>query len=59
MDENQEKGISAEDCATRIVDAINKNKEEIYIGRKEVLGIYLKRFFPKLLSKIVKNQAPK
>lgn len=59
MDQNQASGISAEDCAASIVNAIYKGKEEIYIGRKEVLGVYLKRFFPSLLSRILRNQAPK
>lgn len=56
MDENQEKGLSAEACAAKIVEAITQNKEEISIGGKETLGIFLKRFFPKILSKIVRNQ---
>jgi hypothetical protein len=29
------------------------------MGGKEVLGVYLKRFFPKILSKIVRGQMPK
>lgn len=59
MDENQANGMSPEECATRIVDAIYKNKQEVYMGGKEVLGVYLKRFFPKLLSKLVRGQMPK
>lgn len=37
----------------KLVKAIEKEKFEIYIGGKEVLGIYLKRFFPKILHKFV------
>lgn len=59
MDDNQLKGLSAEKCAKKIIEAVERNKEEIYIGGKEVLGIYLKRFFPKILARIVRNQAPK
>lgn len=59
MDENQNQGTSAEECARQIVKGITSNKEEIYIGGKEVLGIYIKRFFPKLINKIVRKQAPK
>ncbi|GAB3521011.1 SDR family oxidoreductase [Emticicia fontis] len=59
MDQNQAQGISPEDCAKSIVNAIAQNKQEVYIGRKEVLGVYLKRFFPALLSKIMRNQMPK
>lgn len=59
MDENQNQGISAELCAEKIVAGIVADKEEIYIGGKEVMGVYLKRFFPKILNKIVRKQAPK
>jgi short-subunit dehydrogenase len=60
MDQNQMNGLSAESCAKQIVKAISKNKNEVYIGGfKEVAGVYLKRFFPTLLSKIVRKQAPK
>ncbi|CAH0996010.1 Putative oxidoreductase SadH [Emticicia aquatica] len=59
MDDNQANGMLPEECAKRIVDAIAKNKQEVYMGGKEVLGVYLKRFFPKLLSKIVRGQMPK
>lgn len=59
MDDNQNQGISAEVCAERIIKGIERNKNEIYIGGKEVMGVYLKRFFPSLLDKIVRGQAPK
>ncbi len=59
MDENQNQGVSAEVCAQKIVAGIKQNKQEIYVGGKEVMGVYLKRFFPKLLNKIVLKQAPK
>lgn len=59
MDENQANGMSPEECASRIVEAIYKQKEEVYMGGKEVLGVYLKRFFPRILSKIVRGQMPR
>lgn len=59
MDQNQLKGMSAEKCAEKIVKAITKNKAEVYIGGKEVMGVYLKRFLPRLLNKIIIKQAPK
>lgn len=59
MDTNQAKGMSVDICAEKIFDAIANKKEEAYMGGKEVMGVYLKRFFPKILSRIVKNQAPK
>lgn len=55
MDDAQANGISAEDCARRIYYAMRKRKLEVYIGRKEILGIYLKRYFPKLLAKVIRK----
>ena len=46
-------GISPELAAQKIIAAIQRKKFEVYIGGKEVKGIYLKRFFPKLLHKVV------
>jgi hypothetical protein len=39
--------------------AILQQKNEVYIGKKEVIGVYLKRFFPDLLARIVRNHAPR
>lgn len=58
MDQAQANGLSPEACARQIIKAIQKNKEEVYIGGfKEVAGIYLKRFFPKLFSTIIRKVA--
>ena len=54
MDKAQSNGMSAKRCASRIIRAIEQNKNEVYIGGlKEVAGIYLKRFFPGLFANIV------
>jgi len=56
MDDAQANGISAEACAQRIVKAIKKDREEVYIaGLRELMGIYIKRFIPSLFSKIIRN----
>ncbi|XOV93931.1 MAG: SDR family oxidoreductase [Bacteroidota bacterium] len=56
MDDAQAKGISAEECAKRTIKAIKKEKEEVYIAKsRELMGIYIKRFFPSLFSKIIRN----
>lgn len=58
MDNAQDKGLSPEECAAKIIKAIKKNKEEMYIGGfREVAGIYIKRFFPGLFSKIIRKAA--
>jgi short-subunit dehydrogenase len=56
MDETTSRGLSPDYCASRIIAAIEKRKEEVYIGgSKEVFAVYLKRFFPSLFSRIVRN----
>lgn len=55
MDEAQENGMLPADCAKEIVSAIRQNKEEVYIGGKEVKGILFKRFFPKRFSNYMKR----
>ncbi|MEO9892908.1 SDR family oxidoreductase [Aurantibacter sp.] len=46
-------GISPKSFSIKMVKAIEKNKHEAYIGQKEKMGVYLKRFFPKLLHRVV------
>lgn len=46
-------GLPVEVFTNKMIRAIEKNKQEAYIGRAEVKGVYLKRFFPKLLHKVV------
>ncbi|WP_031526845.1 SDR family oxidoreductase [Dyadobacter crusticola] len=59
MDSNQANGIPADECARKILNAVRKDKKEIYIGGlKEVAAIYLKRFFPSLLFDQVRKNIP-
>jgi short-subunit dehydrogenase len=55
MDDAQANGMSANECASQIINAIKSGKEEVYIGGKEKYAIILKRFLPGLFSKIVRN----
>jgi short-subunit dehydrogenase len=56
MDEGQAKGISAEKCARDIIKGIEKNKNLVLTGGfKEILGVYLKRFFPGLFAKLIRK----
>jgi len=55
MDNAQAKGKPVDWCARKIVTAIEGKKEEAYFGGKEVLLVYIKRFFPPLFSKIIRN----
>jgi len=59
MDSNQANGIPAEECARQILNAVKKDKKEIYIGGfKEVAAIYLKRFLPNVLFDQVRKNIP-
>lgn len=58
MDPSHENAMSAEECAKRIIQGIVKDKEEIYIGGKEILMVRIKRLFPKLFAKLVRKQSP-
>lgn len=53
MDDATENGLAPEVAARHILRAIEHGKEEIWIGGKEVLGVYLKRFFPAWFSKVL------
>lgn len=59
MDTNQEKGMLPGVLAKKIVKAVQKERREVWIGGKEVLAIYIKRFFPGLLAKILSREEPK
>lgn len=52
-DEATKNGLPVSVFAQKMVKAIEKKKFEIYIGRKETLGVYMKRFFPTLLHYFV------
>ena len=52
-DDATARGLTPEAFAQRMLRAMKRKKFEVYIGRGEVKGIYLKRFFPKLLHRVV------
>lgn len=53
MDEATDNGMEPDRLAHKILQAIENGKEEAYFGGKEVLGVYLKRFFPRYFSKML------
>lgn len=55
MDTNQEKGMDVEVMVAQMLKAISLGKSEIIIGGSETLGIYIGRFFPRILEKVLKN----
>lgn len=65
MDISTDKGLSIEECARQILIGIEKNKEELFIGKskfliggKELRAVWVKRFFPKLFSMMIRKQTP-
>jgi dehydrogenase/reductase SDR family protein 7B len=58
MDNATEKGIDPIVFADRMASAIAQKKEEVYItGAKERFGLFMKRFFPSIFSKLVRKMA--
>lgn len=53
MGDAHKKAMSSDQFAEKLLPKISSGKQEIYIGGKEISAVYLKRFFPKLLNKIL------
>lgn len=57
MDHNQATGMSAEECARQLIQALTKKKKEVLIGNKEIKAVTLKRLFPRLFWKVIRKQS--
>ena len=56
MDEATQNGFAPEEVAAKILKALHQGKEEIVIAKgRERLATYVKRFAPRLLSRMVRN----
>jgi len=55
MDESTDRGMEPEVLAHKILRAIESGKEEVYFGGREVMGVYLKRFFPTYFSRLIRK----
>jgi dehydrogenase/reductase SDR family member 7B len=53
MDDAQAGGMAPGVCAEKIIQAIEQNKDEVLIGGKELIGVYLKRFVPGIFNRII------
>jgi short-subunit dehydrogenase len=58
MDPSQQEGMPAAECAEIILSAIEKRKEEILIGGREIKAVWIKRHFPKMFGRIIRKQKP-
>jgi dehydrogenase/reductase SDR family member 7B len=54
MDPTHEHAMLPEECARRIVNAVASRKQEVVIGGKEKWAVPLKRFFPRVMSRMVR-----
>lgn len=52
-DSGTENGLQVDVFAQKMIRAVERNKFEANIGRKEIMAVYLKRFFPKILHRVV------
>ncbi|MCC3156558.1 SDR family oxidoreductase [Hymenobacter sp. 15J16-1T3B] len=53
MDEATEKGLAPAEFARRALPLIARGENEAYIGGRETLGVYLKRFAPGLFARFL------
>lgn len=58
MDKGQSNGVTATYCAKKIVKAVNRNRNEVIIGKKDVIMPYLKRYVPWVFYKIAQRIDP-
>jgi len=55
MDAKTGAGMTPLECAKRIVKAVSKKKAIALVGRSEILAVYVYRFFPGLLRRIMRK----
>ncbi len=53
MDDATNQGMLPATLAEKVIRAISTNQQEVWIGGKETLGVYVKRFFPRLFSAMI------
>lgn len=55
MGSGQMHGMTPKTFSEKLLPKLAKRKKEIYIGGREVVAVYIKRFFPRLLDWILKR----
>lgn len=55
MDDAQAHGMPCDVCAEKIIRGVERGKSEIYIGGRELMGVYFKRFAPRLFDRIIRK----
>ena len=57
MDAKTGAGMTPLECARKLVKGVEKRKAQVLIGRTEILAVYISRFFPNLLRRIMRKAA--
>jgi len=52
------RGMSPSACAARILESIERRREEVVIGGWETYAVSLKRLFPRLFARAISAYAP-
>ncbi|AFT70232.1 NAD dependent epimerase/dehydratase family [Alloalcanivorax dieselolei B5] len=55
MDAAQEQGLAAEECARRVVEAVQRGRDQVIIAGRERMGVYLKRWCPPLYRRLIRK----
>ncbi len=53
--DSNRRGLDPAAFAQKALAAIAAEKREVYIGRKEIAGVYIQRFFPRLFTRIARK----
>jgi short-subunit dehydrogenase len=53
--ESQNKGMSPELCAVRIIKAIKSNRDHKFVGGYEIFSVYVKQYFPSLFYRLMRK----
>lgn len=55
MDDAQQSAMPAEECAERLLKAVQRGRDQVIIAGREKAGIYLKRWSPALYRRLIRN----
>ena len=55
MDDAQQAGMSAEECAERLLKAVQHDSDQVIIAGREKAGVYLKRWSPALYRRLIRK----
>ncbi|HEV7922234.1 MAG TPA: SDR family oxidoreductase [Thermoanaerobaculia bacterium] len=53
-DDTHKNAMLPEVAAPKIIDGVHRGKQEVRVGGKEIYAIFLKRFFPRLVARVLR-----